>query len=131
MTKYFTWKCRMNRFRYFNLQLLLTLFIVASIITTLPLIYPSRYDPNFVAAMTKIQFYTNLINIPILYWYICFKIQRFHDLNKSGWNVFWFAIPIVNLYFAVTLFFVKGTVGENQYGPYILAGTKPNFKESA
>lgn len=44
-------------------------------------------------------------------------VRRLHDINASGW---WFAlslVPIANFVLGVTLLFMKGTEGENRYGP--------------
>lgn len=131
MKKYLTWKGRINRFRFLNLELLLILLIAISAITTLPLIYPSRYDSSFVTSVTNIQLYTNLMNLPIIYFAICFKIRRFHDLNKSAFNLLWLLIPGVNLYFIFILFFFKGTDGDNRFGEDRLKKSNKSLKESA
>lgn len=44
------------------------------------------------------------------------SVQRFHDLNHSGWRFLFFLIPIVNIVFACILLFQRGTAGDNQYG---------------
>lgn len=131
MKKHLTWKGRINRLRFFNLELLLLLLIAISAITTLPLIYPSRYDSSFVESVTKIQLYTNLMNLPIVYFAMCFKIRRFHDLDKSALNLLWLLIPGVNFYFIFILFFSKGTDGQNKFGEDRLKENNQHFKESA
>ena len=49
-------------------------------------------------------------------------VKRWHDLGKSGaW--FWGSlVPILNIYCLIMLVFVKGTTGDNTYGPDPLAG---------
>ena len=44
-------------------------------------------------------------------------IKRFHDRNKSGWFMLLSFVPFVNLSVLLELGFLKGTIGENQYGP--------------
>jgi len=69
------------------------------------------------------QYQTNLpdyfyisINLVIIVFGIISGIRRFHDLNKSGWWFFTLLIPIFNIYSAVLLLFVPGTIGKNRFG---------------
>jgi uncharacterized membrane protein YhaH (DUF805 family) len=43
--------------------------------------------------------------------------KRFHDINASGWHSLWTLIPGVNVVLWLVLILVKGTPGENKYGP--------------
>ncbi len=44
-------------------------------------------------------------------------IRRFHDINKSGWWVLIFLIPIVGFILWLVWFLREGDAGDNQYGP--------------
>ncbi len=44
------------------------------------------------------------------------SIKRAHDLDKPGWIVIGFLIPVVDIILAIYLLFFKGTDGPNQYG---------------
>ncbi len=44
-------------------------------------------------------------------------IKRCHDRNRSGWFLLVSLIPLVNLWVVVELAFLRGTVGDNEYGP--------------
>lgn len=44
-------------------------------------------------------------------------IRRFHDLNKSGFYVFLFFIPLVNLVVGLWILFAGGDSAANTYGP--------------
>jgi uncharacterized membrane protein YhaH (DUF805 family) len=49
--------------------------------------------------------------------YIIICVQRLHDLDKSGWYYLIVMIPFVGgLILFIQLGFIKGTVGQNQYG---------------
>jgi uncharacterized membrane protein YhaH (DUF805 family) len=52
-------------------------------------------------------------------------VRRLHDIDKSGWNILWYAIPLI----ALILLFVwncrKGTEGDNDYGQDPLADSGP------
>jgi uncharacterized membrane protein YhaH (DUF805 family) len=45
------------------------------------------------------------------------NIKRFHDCNYSGWSLLIGMIPLANIFVFIILGFIKGTVGENKYGP--------------
>ncbi len=48
---------------------------------------------------------------------IMVSIKRCHDRNHSGWFLLILFIPLVNLWPAVELAFIRGTDGDNEYGP--------------
>ena len=56
--------------------------------------------------------YSILIFIPN----ITITVRRLHDVNKSGWNLLWY-ITIIGILFILILNVLKGTEGENKYGP--------------
>lgn len=47
---------------------------------------------------------------------VLISIQRFHDIEKSGKNVWWLCLPIINIYFVIVLLFKKGTNEPNKFG---------------
>ena len=49
-------------------------------------------------------------------------VKRLHDLDRPGWHVLLFLVPIYNICLAIILFVVEGTVGDNRYGPDPLGG---------
>lgn len=71
------------------------------------------------------QIYGSSQTLPF-YWYIgvpvfwislyAIAIRRFHDLGKNGWYVLFSFVPLVNIYFAFQLFFVKGANESNKWG---------------
>ena len=54
---------------------------------------------------------------------VMFAKRRLNDLNRSGWFVLLFIIPIVNLLLIIYLIFFSGTDGDNSYGPMPAANT--------
>ena len=62
-----------------------------------------------------------VLGITAIYSAIVLNIKRFHDLNKSGWCSLLSLIPIINILVMLSLVFVKGTQGANQYGEDHLA----------
>lgn len=58
----------------------------------------------------------------VVHSFFCFTLfavtaQRFHDFNKSGWWSLLLFIPLMPLFLPFYLYFKKGDVGANQYGP--------------
>ncbi len=43
--------------------------------------------------------------------------KRWHDLDKSGWWILTFFIPILNIWHMLTNWFSTGSEGNNRFGP--------------
>lgn len=83
-----------------------------------------------VSILTAVFFYYYWLipfDLVLLWTSIAIMIKRLHDLNKSGWYVLVFYvgifIPLINIIIAIMgligfiyLGFIRGTVGQNQYG---------------
>jgi len=88
--------------------------------------------------------YSTLLFVMIVVWIIgCWMswattVKRWHDLDKSGWWVFWttifVGIPyvgwVISLIILVYLFLVRGTIGPNRYGPDPLGHMAPGIQEA-
>lgn len=53
----------------------------------------------------------------ILWPSIALYIKRAHDRNRSGWFILLFLVPLLNLWPLIELWFLRGTVGANRFGP--------------
>ncbi|MEI7573291.1 MAG: DUF805 domain-containing protein [Phenylobacterium sp.] len=51
------------------------------------------------------------------------EVRRLHDIDKSGWNILWFSIPIVGFIVRIIWLCRRGTVGDNRFGHDPLAQT--------
>lgn len=47
---------------------------------------------------------------------IMMGVRRLHDLDLSGWWMLLLCVPLINFFFAIYIYFFKGTEGPNQYG---------------
>ena len=56
-------------------------------------------------------------------------VRRLHDLNRPGWFVFVWLIPIVDFVFALALVAVAGTLGDNRYGPVLEPQSLGKFRD--
>lgn len=119
MSKIFTTDGRMNRAKYFKVMLLISgvLFIFAALLV----------------AGKEAGRGTEFVPIIIIFRlaYIFPVVQRWHDLNKSGWLVFLNLIPCIGVVFDLILLFVNGTIGPNRFGPDPLEKVSIHQSDSA
>ncbi len=52
-----------------------------------------------------------------LYTSLAIQVKRFHDRDRSGWFLLLSLIPIVNIWVLIELGFLRGSEGDNEYGP--------------
>jgi uncharacterized membrane protein YhaH (DUF805 family) len=108
---FFSWKGRIGRLRF--LISVVGLAIIATIVS-----YGIFFLPSFGGIVDFILIFFGPVIIGILLIVInsMFCIQRFHDLNKSGWYYLGLIVPIFNVYLFLGLLLQTGTEGTNQYG---------------
>jgi len=62
-----------------------------------------------------------LIGLVTLWPALALAVKRMHDHNRSGWFLATLLIPVANIFFALwimaMIWFLRGTVGENRFGP--------------
>jgi uncharacterized membrane protein YhaH (DUF805 family)/ribosomal protein L40E len=101
---YFTTEGRTNRWKYF-LQILLPAILGGFGGKVMGSGNPEEFAIGFFLAI--------LANILALFP----AVRRLHDINASGWWFILSLVPVANFVLGVVLLFVKGTEGENRYGP--------------
>lgn len=55
-------------------------------------------------------------------------VKRAHDHNYSGLFIIFLLIPIINIWAGLVLNLLRGTIGENRFGPDPLAGPAQSWK---
>ena len=104
----FSFKGRIGRGTWWLLQLLMAVIVVI-----LEAVDPELFDPDSL----KVSHY--LVTLVVLVWIeLAVAAKRWHDRNKSAvWILFSF-IPIIGQIWAlVELGFLRGTKGQNRFGP--------------
>lgn len=107
---FFTSKGRLNRksYIYRSLFLSLVLCVVQGVLT---------FAANTIGALellfTVVAFGFSLFGFVSN---IMMGVRRLHDLDLSGWWMLLLCVPLINLFFAIYIYFFKGTEGPNQYG---------------
>lgn len=59
----------------------------------------------------------NLFSLVVLLPNIAVSVRRLHDLDKSGWWVLLWFIPLIGAVVLIIWFVGRGTPGENRFGP--------------
>jgi uncharacterized membrane protein YhaH (DUF805 family) len=62
-----------------------------------------------------LKFLCFILVIVLMFFSLKFTIQRFYDLNLSGWYILLKIIPIFSIFVTLYLYFKKGTPGINDY----------------
>ncbi len=58
-----------------------------------------------------------LVYLAVIVLSIGFAKRRFNDLDRSGWWILTFLVPLVNLLVSIYLVFFPGSEGSNKFGP--------------
>ena len=65
---------------------------------------------------TMVQLVSDLINLALIVPGITVLVRRFHDTNRSAWNMLWAFLPIVGWIIILVYLIEPGTPGANNYG---------------
>lgn len=107
---FFTSKGRLNRksYIYRSIFLSLVLFVVQGVLT---------FAANTIGAL-ELLFAVVAFGFSLFGFVsnIMMGVRRLHDLDLSGWWMLLLCVPLINLFFAIYIYFFKGTEGPNQYG---------------
>ena len=120
----FSFNGRIGRLRYLAYNTGLNLVLTAMMIPLLGATGFMASGGDFSAlgggmsGIAIIIFYIATIVISVM-----FGKRRLNDLNRSGWFVLLFIIPLVNLLLIIYMIFFSGTEGDNNYGPQADANT--------
>jgi uncharacterized membrane protein YhaH (DUF805 family) len=102
----FSFQGRVGRQQYWVMVLLSVPFILAAAIINGGL----RRDPAETPGV--------LVLLPMLWAAVAVTIKRWHDRSKSGWWILINLIPVVgDIWSLIENGFLKGTPGENRFGP--------------
>ncbi|MCG8464803.1 MAG: DUF805 domain-containing protein [Xanthomonadales bacterium] len=107
---------RFGRLSYLAWSLVLGFVGGISMAVFMPVMFSlDATDADILAGMTSGGML--LAMIPMFVLGAIFGIRRLHDINKSGWWLLLFIVPIVNLILGLVLTFMPGSDGANDFGP--------------
>ncbi|OFX10342.1 MAG: hypothetical protein A2516_05360 [Alphaproteobacteria bacterium RIFOXYD12_FULL_60_8] len=97
-------------------------YLVAGIM--IAVVAPGEIDPETgQPVMSDFGGVLFLLFVVLFFWpSIAISVKRCHDRGRSGWFMLVSAIPLVNFWYLVEMLFLRGTVGDNRFGPDPLAG---------
>ena len=66
--------------------------------------------------------FTPLYNLAVLIPSLALLVRRFHDRDRSAWNLFWVLLPFIGGIVIFVMTVQRGTEGPNNYGedPYAI-----------
>ena len=106
----FSFKGRINRPIYWGCVVSITVVCLATVTFVYWLLEDDFYD--FVAYFIVFSILSSLFVL------LAVTVKRFHDTNRSGVHVLIVLLPAIGLvYLLMVCGFLKGTEGENDYGP--------------
>ncbi|WP_291354154.1 DUF805 domain-containing protein [Acinetobacter sp. UBA3106] len=74
-------------------------------------------DNQFVNTLTGIAGLGFVVILVLyLYFLMVITVRRLHDLNRSGWLILLFLLPLMNIFMGLYLLLGSGTPGINNYG---------------
>jgi uncharacterized membrane protein YhaH (DUF805 family) len=114
----FSFEGRIHRSTYW-LKYMVPLFFVMIASFLLDIILGTSFQPG---GLGLIYLLMALLSI---YPSIAVNVKRCHDRGRSGWFILLMLVPLLNIWPAIELYFLRGTVGPNQYGPDPLAQAQP------
>ncbi len=109
--KFFSPSCRIGRLRYFAHYSLFTLgcYALMALLGVLAALLGE-------AAAAIVAVAGVIMGIGAIVIGFIMVAQRLHDLNRSGWFMLLFLIPLINIVVMLYVFFWPGTAGQNDYG---------------
>jgi len=118
---FFTLSPRLNRQKYLILCCLYLLlgFLIVALYIALPICF---HEDSVVFMPVKTVLIVLMAALAVSNYFLC--IRRLHDINISGLWLLLAFIPVLNIFFVLFLFFKKGTIGDNRYGPDPLASKR-------
>ena len=111
---------RLSYIAWYGFLNLITFFAVITLSLALGIFNLSTQslDSHFIDTLMGLGGLGFLI-ISVLYFYfnLVIQVRRFHDMNRSGWFILLFIVPLVNIFVFFYLLLGSGTQGINHYGP--------------
>lgn len=107
----FSFKGRINRKQYWLAVLFSWIVLWPSYLAGYVL-FPYYYFYGI-----KINILGLAINLILLFPALAVMVKRCHDNNRSGWFLLLFLVPILQIWPAIEIPFIRGDAGDNRFGP--------------
>lgn len=57
-----------------------------------------------------------ILQVTLLTPFAIIQVPRLHDMGRTGWYALWGLVPMIGIFIATPLCFIRGTRGSNRYG---------------
>ncbi len=112
--KIFSFSGRIGRMRYLAYSFGIT-FLVIFMVTLVTALLTAGDDGGIVNMLGMALLIVAYVAVFLLS--LGFARRRFNDLDRSGWWMLAFLVPLVNLLASIYLLFFPGSDGPNRFGP--------------
>lgn len=113
--KYFSGQGRIGRLRYFGTLMLIYIGMPLIWGMLMYMMIPMQISEGAKEIIPSITIL--LMAVFMIYWNIVTAVKRFHDLDRPRRHAWLLLIPLYNIYLGLMLVFVKGSFGDNRFGP--------------
>ncbi|MBN8413961.1 DUF805 domain-containing protein [Halomonas litopenaei] len=115
-TRWWSTRGRIGRVTYFNRTTLASLMVNGPYIGAVAYAVTTQ-SAAAEAILGTVLLLTIVLSIPLTVFWTLQAKRRINDQNRSGWLLLLALVPLVNLAIFIMLYCVKGSSGENRYGP--------------
>jgi len=110
----FSFKGRIGRMRYFSYNMGANMLMLALLFPLMGTMGMMGGDPGAMGGIGAVAYIA--VNIIALVFAVMWGKRRLNDLNRSGWWLLLFIVPLVNFALAIYMLFFRGTEGGNNFG---------------
>lgn len=110
---------RLSSIGWYGFVHLITFFATLALSLTMGIFHLNTLsvDNQFVNTLTGLAGLGFVVILVLyLYFLMVISIRRLHDMNRSGWLILLFLIPLLNIFMGLYLILGSGSKGVNNYG---------------
>lgn len=110
---------RLSSIGWYGFVHLITFFATFALSLTMGIFHLNTLsvDNQFVNTLTGLAGLGFVVILVLyLYFLMVISIRRLHDMNRSGWLILLFLIPLLNIFMGLYLLLGSGSKGVNNYG---------------
>ena len=110
---------RLSSIGWYGFVHLITFFATLALSLTMGIFHLNTLsvDNQFVNTLTGLAGLGFVVILVLyLYFLMVISIRRLHDMNRSGWLILLFLIPLLNIFMGLYLLLGSGSKGVNNYG---------------
>jgi uncharacterized membrane protein YhaH (DUF805 family) len=111
--EFLTFKGRIGRLRYLAYSVGIQCLLMLVLIPVVGVFATTSGEGSSIFGLIGI----GLFYVATIVFSVMFAKRRLNDLNRNGWWLLLFIVPLLNLLIAIYLIFFPGTQGVNDYGP--------------